>query len=617
MTQVDDGERGTGPAPAHAVESPLAIAVAGLRLLRRYVRRQPLVFSISVVGAVLYAGAVVGSTIVLGRVTNIVLVPTFETGRVATSTIVWSGVALLAVGLLRASSVMFRRYMAAMLTFRSQRDWRQMLTDTYLEVPLAHHRERSTGEMLAHADADIVAATEVTNPFPFSIGVFAMTVFAVISLAFVDWQLMLIALLLFPGLAVINRMYTVRASGPLGIVQRRVGDVSSIAHESFDGELAVKTMGLERREVDRMAVAADRLRVARIDLGRIRGRFEPMMESLPNLGIVLLLLIGSWQVSIGRLNTGQVVQAAALFGLLAFPMRIFGFFLQELPRAAVVSRRLDVVVAAERESAGGPLRVDDLPAGPLSVEFDHVTFGYGDDPPVLRDLSLEVPAGTVVALVGATGSGKSTLCELLPRLVDPDGGVVRLGGVDVRDLDPATVRSLVALVFQETFLFADSIRENVELDAEIDEATLHAAANVANATGFVERLPQGWDTVIGERGVTLSGGQRQRLALTRALLRQPRVLVLDDATSAVDPVVEASILERLRSTVEMTTLIVAHRISTIELADRVAFLEGGRIVATGSHVDLLATSSAYAHLVQAYGAVGSGSAGDGGAEVES
>lgn len=580
--------------------SPLEVVGVGFRLLVRYVRRQPLVTTISIVGAIMYAAAIVGSTIVLGRVTNEVIVPTFETGRVERSSIVGWCVLLFCVGLVRAGSVMFRRYMAAVLTYRSQRDWRRMLADTYLEVPLSHHRRHSTGQMLAHADADIVAATEVVNPFPFSIGVFAMTVFAIISLAFVDWQLMIIALFLFPGLAVINRMYTVRASRPLAEVQRRVGEVSSIAHESFDGELTVKTLGLESREAERMAESADRLRQARIGLGRIRARFEPMIEALPNLGIVVLLVVGSWQVSIGRLDTGQIVQAAALFGLLAFPMRIFGFFLQELPRAAVVSRRLDRVVAAEREDGGGPLRLSDLPPGPLAVSLEDVTFAHGDDPPVLRGLSLDIPAGEVVALVGATGAGKSTLCELLPRLVDPDGGVVRIGGVDVRRLDPASVRSSVALVFQETFLFADSIRENVVLDAAIDDGALQRAATVANAAAFVERLPSGWDTVIGERGVTLSGGQRQRLALTRALLRDPRVLVLDDATSAVDPVVEASILDRLRTSIGMTTLIVAHRISTIELADRVAFLSGGRIVAQGTHTELLRSDPAYAHLVRAY-----------------
>lgn len=572
----------------------------GTRLLVRYVRAQPLPFLVSIVGAAIYAGAAVGTTIVLGRITNSVIVPTFETGRVSSHAVVMSGVALLCVGLLRAMTIVLRRYFAALLTFRTQRQWRRDLADTYLGVPLTYHRQTPTGTLLAHADADIVAASEVLNPLPFSIGVVTLVVFAVISLALVDWALMLVALLLFPGLALVNRAYTRRVEKPLGEIQQRVGQVSRIAHESFDGVLVVKTLGRSGEEERRLGEASDRLREARIGMGRIRGTFEPMIDALPNLGIIVLLVIGSWQVSIGRLDTGQVVQAAALFGLLAFPMRVFGFFLQELPRAVVVSARLDRVMDATREPVGRVETSPTLPATPLSVRFESVTCRHGDDPPVLDGLDLEVPAGQVVALVGATGSGKSTLCELIPRLVDPEGGVVRLGDVDLRDLDPAVVRDAVALVFQESFLFADTVRENVTLGEPITEAELEAAAAVAHAATFVSRLPQGWDTMVGERGVTLSGGQRQRLALTRALLRRPRVLVLDDATSAVDPVVEAAILRDLRETLATSTLVVAHRISTIELADSVAFLDGGRIVARGTHAELLASDAAYAHLVRAY-----------------
>jgi ABC-type multidrug transport system fused ATPase/permease subunit len=219
---------------------------------------------------------------------------------------------------------------------------------------------------------------------------------------------------------------------------------------------------------------------------------------------------------------------------------------------------------------------------------------------VLDGLNLTIAAGSIVALVGVTGSGKSTLCELIPRLVDPDSGTVSIDGIDLRQFDPIAVRSEVALVFQETFLFADTVRENVTLGDPIDDIELERAASIAHALAFVRRLPNGWDTVVGERGITLSGGQRQRLALTRALLRGPRVLILDDATSAVDPVIESAILRDLRTSLETTTLVVAHRVSTIELADEVVFLDEGHIVATGSHPELLATNPDYARLVHVY-----------------
>jgi ATP-binding cassette subfamily B protein len=569
----------------------------GMAVVLRHARRQKATFAISLVGATIYAAAAVGTTVVLGRITNEVIVPAFGEG-ITRDLAVGGAVALMLVALLRASSIVLRRYFAALTTFRTQARLRRAVTDRYLEVPLSYHRAKPTGELLAHTDADILAGTEVLNALPFSLGVLVLIVFAVISLLLVDPLMTLVALLLFPALALINRFYTNAVEHPVAVVQQRVGDVSRIAHESFDGALVVKTLGRTDDEIERLDASADRLRQARVRVGRIRGAFEPAIDALPNIGIIVLLLIGSWQISEGRLDEGELVQAMALFGLLAFPMRVVGFFLQELPRAVAATTRLDRVLDEPDAPRATVANSQLLPDRPLDVVYEQVSFDY-DGFSVLTDVSLAIEPGEIVAIVGSTGAGKTTLCELLVRMADPSSGSVRVGGVDLRDADLDQIRHAVALVFQETFLFADTVRENIALGADVNDADVREAARIACADDFIRALPHGYDTVVGERGVTLSGGQRQRVALGRALLRRPRVLVLDDATSAVDPVVEADILDGLRRSLDMTTLVVAHRVSTILLADRVVFLEHGRVAGMGKHRDLLALP-AYSAIVRAY-----------------
>lgn len=590
----------------------------GVAIVARFARRQPVTFTVSLVGATLYAVASVASTVVLGRATDEAIVPAFTDG-VDGTTLAWVAVAILAVAFLRGATIVMRRYFAALTTFRSQAHLRRRITDRYLDVPLAYHRAHPAGELLARADSDVIASTELLNAVPFTLGVFALIAVAIISLATVDVSLVIVAALLFPTLAVINRVYTNRIHGPVAVVQERVAEVSRVAHESFDGALVVKTLGRTDAEVARLDAAADHLREARVEVGRIRGSFEPVIDALPNLGTIVLLLVGAAQISAGRLEVGGLVQAMALFGLLATPMRVVGFFLQELPRAVVAAGRIDTVLAEPAAEGPPPGEVAALPPGPLPLTFDRVSFAYetsaapgdhgadasrrrsGAEPAelVLDDVTFTVGAGEVVALAGATGSGKTTLCELAVRAEDPSSGAVHLGGIDLRRLDRDQARAAVALVFQEAFLFAASLRDNVTLGEPLDDAAVHEALRLACVDDLVGELDHGLDTVVGERGVTLSGGQRQRIALARALVRRPRVLLLDDATSAVDPVVESRILRQLRQGDAVTTLVVAHRRSTIDVADRVVFLRRGRVEAIGSHEELLALPS-YAAIARAY-----------------
>jgi ATP-binding cassette, subfamily B, bacterial len=586
-------------APALHVPAPeSALLRRGARLILRSLRAHPRPHALAIVGANLYALAVVGWTVVLGRVTDDVIIPAFEEGRPSGGTVVAAAVAILTVGAIRSVGTLSRRLFLAIAQFRTQRSWRGEIIDHYLDVPMAFYQRHPTGELLATADNDIETSCFVLRPLAYSLGVVMLALFSVVSLAFVHPLLVLVALVLFPALAIVNHLYTRRIEVPAALVQERIGGVSNIAHESFDGVLAVKTLGIEAREVDRLRVASARLRDARMEVGRLRAAFEPGIDALPELGMIALLALGSWLVSRGSLTVGELVQAVALFTMLSVPMRIVGFFLQEMPRSVVARDRVDSVLADRATEAIDPDRMVTLPAGSLALDAVDVAFAYGDID-VLSAVDLHVAAGESVAVVGSTGAGKSTLVLTLSGLVPPTRGGVQLGGADLWRVDPDERTAAMAIVFQETILFADTIRENIALGRDMSDAELRHVTDVVRATAFVDALPQGFDTIVGERGVTLSGGQRQRIALARALARRPRVLILDDATSAVDPAIEQQILANLRREIDMTLVVVAYRLATIRLADRVVYLDGGRVAATGSHDELLERAD-YAALVRAY-----------------
>ncbi|MEM7274339.1 MAG: ABC transporter ATP-binding protein, partial [Actinomycetota bacterium] len=454
-----------------------------------------------------------------------------------------------------------------------------------------------TGRLLAHADNDTDVSTELLHPLPFSLGVVFLALFSAISLVIIDPWLALVALLIFPALTALNQVYSRRIEEPSARVQAGVGRVSSIAHESFDGALVVKTLGRADAEGRRFAEAATVLRRRRVAVGYIRAVFESILDALPNLGIVAVVVFGTYRIDAGAITRGDLVQVASLFTVLALPMRVLGFFLEMMPPSVVARRRLNGVLSlAEPDPPAEPRR---LPDGPLSVEVRDLRFAYDDGTPVLDGVDLTIAPGEVVALVGSTGAGKSTLCHLVAGLIPPSSGRIEVGGETLDRLTERERTDAVSLVFQESFLFADTVRANIDLAGDRQRAELDRAAEVAQVTDVVAELPNGYDTVVGERGVTLSGGQRQRVALARAVIRTPRLLILDDATSAVDPKVEQQILSGLRGGAPTTSLIVAQRVSTIRLADRVLYLSGGRIAAQGRHEDLMANHG-YSALVRAY-----------------
>jgi ATP-binding cassette subfamily B protein len=571
----------------------------GFAILGIAVRTEPWVFAVAVLGSAVYGVMTVGSAWVLGRVTDRVVVPAFEQGRTTAGALVGAFAALLGVALLRAVGVVARRLGAGIMQYRLQATYRRKVTRQYLRLPLKWHQRHPTGQLLSNASSDVDATWYPIAPLPMAVGVLVMLVVAGVAMVLTDLWLALVAFCVFPAIFALNVAYQRRLSPLATRAQQLRAEVSGVAHESFEAAVVVKTLGREAQETARFRTAAEELRDAQIRVSRVRAVFDPVLEALPNLGVLAVLLLGAGRVASGALAAGDLVQVAYLFTLLAFPVRAIGWVLGELPRSVVGYDRVRVVLDATGETAYG-----DAPAPPADRPADlrarSLAFGY-DGVPVLTDVSLEVEPGRTVAVVGATGAGKSTLTTLLVRLVDPDSGAILLDGLDVRSLRRGALAGAAAVVPQQAFLFDDTVRGNVTLGGAYDDAAVWDALRAAQADGFVRALSAGLDTELGERGASLSGGQRQRLALARALVRHPRLLVLDDATSAVDPHVEAAILAGLRTAAaDSSVVVVAHRKATIALADEVVFVAGGRVAARGTHPELLATTPAYRELVNAY-----------------
>ena len=573
----------------------------GLGVIALAIRTMPVPFAIAVAGSTLYAAATVGSAVALGWVTDQVIEPAFRQGAVPTGTLAIAAAVIIGVAVANALGIVIRRTAAYWMQYGLHAHFRRRVARQFTRLPLSWHRQRPTGELLSAANADVEATFWPVAPLPLTVGVLVMLVLSAGLLVATDVWLAVVGLLLIPLVVAVNVGYNAAVRGPATRAQQRRADVAAVAHESFDGALVVKTLGREAEETERFAAESRRLRDELISVGRVRATFEPLMEALPSLAILAILLVGALRVAAGAVSTGDIVRVAYLFVLLEFPLRALGFILMELPRSVVGYERVERVLRASPDHAPGrsaPTAQD----GPAALDLDGVTFAY-DDPsaPTLAGLSARIDPGRTVALVGPTGAGKSTLASLLVGLAHPSEGTIAFDGADMRALAPEALTQQAAVVFQHSFLFDASARDNITLGGDFTDSQVRAAAGLAQADAFIEALPQGYDTMLGERGTTLSGGQRQRIALARALVRRPRLLVLDDATSSVDPSVERSILDGLRqAALPSTVVIVAYRRATIELADEVLFLDDGRLVDRGTHGALRARLPAYEQLVTAY-----------------
>ncbi|MFS0702292.1 ABC transporter ATP-binding protein [Cellulomonas sp. 179-A 4D5 NHS] len=549
---------------------------------------------------------------VLGWVTDGVVVPAIDGSADARDRIWQAGLALAAVALALALAVAGRRIFAGMGVADQQADQRVRVTRQYLRLPMSWHRRHPTGQLLANASSDVEASTSVFNPLPFALGVVVMILVATVGLLRTDVWLALAALVVVPLAVVANVVFQRRMSPAITRAQQLRSEVSDIAHESFEAGVLVKSLGTEDREVVRFAERAGQLRDANVRVGVVRALFDPVIDVLPAIGTLLVLLVGAVRVADGAVGTGDVVAAAYLLTMLGVPVRAFGWVLGELPRSLVGFDR----VARVLDSSAVP--VDGRAALPRGAAGAHaqmrgvgVRVGSGQTAAdLLVDVDLDVAPGRTVAVVGSTGAGKTTLVSLFSRLSDPTSGTVLLDGQDLRDVRPADIAAQVALVAQSTFVFEDSVRANVTLCDDDDpeaptDAQVWQALAAAHVDDVVRALPGGLDARLGERGSNLSGGQRQRIALARALVRSPRLLVLDDATSAVDPGIEQAILTGLRprdggAPGSVSVLMVAYRMSSVLLADEVVHLENGRVVDQGTHEELLARDPGYRALATAY-----------------
>ena len=534
----------------------------------------------------MFAFCTAGSSLGVRWMIDHVVIPRFDEGSVATSTVLAACLLIVGIAVVRAVGVVVRR------TFAGKTEWGvaerlgTTVVERYAEQPVVWHRRHATGDLVARAGVDVEAAVAVLAPLPYGSSVLLMLLISAVGMTILDLALGAVAVVVLPVLVVMNVGYQNRVDRHFARAQDEMGKLSEAALESFEGVTVVKAFGAEDRETVRLAEITGRLRDARVRAMRARATFEMMLDTVPSVANLVLLVVGAVRVRDGHITVGDLAASMYLFTLLVVPLRLIGYVFSELPHSYAGWRRVQEILAEPLESdPRAELRT--APHG-TAVRADGVVLRHIPEVDVIRDATFTVPAGSMVALVGATGSGKTTLLEAIAGLVPVAAGSIALGP------------GRTAIVFQEAFLFSESVRHNLTFGSDTSETLLHEALRVADAT-FLLELENGLDTALGERGVSLSGGQRQRLALARALVTRPSLLLLDDTTSALDPATEARVLANLSATdLVGTTVLVASRPSAISVADSVLFLSPERSVIHGTNESLVTTEPGYRALVEAF-----------------
>ena len=515
-----------------------------------------------------------------------------------TETLAWVVAGILVVGVAKAAFMVGRRLISGRQALGIEKDMREGVYAHLLRLSFGFYDRHQTGQLMSRATVDLQSVRFFLG---FGLIFFFQHILTIVSvtavLFVVEWRLALIAVAITPVIVVIAYRYSHVSHPVLREVQQRLGEVATVTEESIVGVHVVKAFAQEERRQADFERASGGVFTETVRAFRQRALYVPLLSFLPLLAQGAVLLAAGRMVVDGSLTLGQFFLFNLLLAMLVVPLRSLGMWIGQAQRATASGERIFEILD-EPEGVEDRPHAKALPAGPGAIRFEDVTFAYASGRPVLEDVDLDLAPGRTVALIGHTGSGKTTLAALVPRFYDATEGRVVVDGVDVRDVTRRSLRREIGVISQDPFLFSATVRENIAFGAaDASDEEVEQAARAAQAHEFVQELPLGYDTVIGERGITLSGGQRQRLAIARALVIDPRILILDDATASVDATTEARIREGLAEAMRgRTTLIIAHRLSTIALADEVVVLDHGRVAARGTHAELLETSPVYREI---------------------